>query len=216
MDNNNQSSPSPPADLSLFLTLLKHFASSPARQLAPLARLGSLAGGPLGLASQLPLLESSVYGDAPATDKIMGKQSAGNTPTARVGKAFDTFRYYPEAPMASTVGTAPQDAVVPQVPQDATALPIRATPLPWWLEHVGAGLGAALSQRPWPDNLAFPEQRGQSQQASADYSQPSQSQSPSSIIEQFIRMFMDSAKKEGGPYTPSGVGGPDFQNGSRG
>src|SRR6266478_4914669 len=50
-DNNNQSSPSPPADLSLFLTLLKHFASqsAPARQLAPLTRLGSFAGGPLGL-----------------------------------------------------------------------------------------------------------------------------------------------------------------------
>src|SRR6266404_8907695 len=97
MDNNNQSSPSPPADLSLFLTLLKHFASqsAPARQLAPLTRLGSFAGGPLGLATQLPLLEASVYGDAPATDFIIGKQGAGSTPTARVGKAFDTFRYYP-------------------------------------------------------------------------------------------------------------------------
>jgi hypothetical protein len=106
-------------------------------------KLGTLAGtgGPLGLAASLPLIESSAYGDASATDKIMAKQGAGNTPNARAGKAFDTFRYYPGATQAASEPQAArmtqaalehQDAVVPQATQPA--------PPPWWLEHVAAGL----------------------------------------------------------------------------
>jgi hypothetical protein len=156
----------------------------------------------------------------------MAKQSSGNTPTARVGKAFDTFRYYPTTqaalgPQVPQVSNAPQAAVVPQggagqpsIPWQPEALrewpalpaqrPVASATLPpWWLEHVAAQLPQASEA---PSAVAWPEAQRQPQLAPLAQG--------SSIIEQFIRMFIDH-KKEGGPYTPSGGGGPDFQNGSR-
>lgn len=83
--------------MSMLPELLARLAAHPMARRAASLGPAALAPGPLeiGQLAAPALKASSMQGDFGRTDALLGKQSAGATPNAYVGRAFDTNRYYP-------------------------------------------------------------------------------------------------------------------------
>lgn len=84
-------------------------------------------GTPMGLVGNPA--DWSVKGNKAATDKIIGKQGAGNTPNARVGKAFDTPRYYDDSTTPSTPQSPVAVAAAPLSDLTIKSHPVFSTPI---------------------------------------------------------------------------------------